>query len=62
MKDILTKAEKAVLMELAEKCAARPGPENRYTHEDRIMIVYSVLCGMYRINKRKKHDHTPKNR
>lgn len=52
----LSKAEKTVLMNLAESAVSIPPGEKvgRWTREDRIMVVYSALCAIYRINKNKK--------
>lgn len=43
-------------MELAEKCAGVPkgGKIGRWTHEQRVMVVYSVLCSLFRLAERKK--------
>jgi hypothetical protein len=55
-KNDFSKAEKQVIMEMAERCAGvAPGEKyGRWTHEDRVMLVYSVLCSLYRLNKRRK--------
>lgn len=52
----LSKKETKLLRELAEKCAGvAPGEKNgRWTHEDRVAIVYSVLCSLLRLNKKKR--------
>lgn len=44
-----TKIEKQVIREMAEKCAGVPpgGKIGRWTHEDRVAVVYSVLCHLY---------------
>lgn len=52
-RNILTKTERRFLMTLAERAAAYPAPGNHFTHEDRVMICFSVCCAIYRINKRK---------
>lgn len=51
----LTKIEKEVLMEMAEKAVTIPvgGKVGRWTREDRIAVVYSALCSMIRL---KKHE------
>lgn len=51
----MTELEKDVLRELAEKCAGvAPGEKvGRWTHEDRVAVVYSVLCALCRLNKPK---------
>jgi len=40
--------EKKVMRDMAEKCAGvEPGQKRgRWTHEDRVAIVYSVLCSL----------------
>lgn len=52
----LTKDEKAVIRELAEKCAGVPIGQKlgRWTHEERVAVVYSVMCSLFRISKSKK--------
>lgn len=44
--------EAAVLHEMAEKAVSIPegGKVGRWTREDRVTLVYSVLCSLYRIN------------
>ena len=56
MKDTLTKEEKIVIREMAERCAGvSPGGKGgRWTHEGRVVVVYSVLCSLYRLSRRKK--------
>ncbi len=53
-----TKLEKQVLWEMAEKCAGVPPGEKigRWTHENRVAIVYWVLCTLIRLNKIKKSN------
>jgi len=52
----MTKAEERVLWEIAEKCAGvAPGEKRgRWTHEDRVVVIYSVLCSLIRLNNKKE--------
>jgi len=49
MKD-LTPDEKVVLHRMAEKAVTIPegGKSGRWTREDRVALVYSVLCSLIR--------------
>lgn len=47
-----TKEEKKIIWEMAERCAgvAKGQKRGRWTHEDRVLIVYSVLCHLFSQN------------
>jgi len=51
----MTKTEKQVIREMAERCAGvAPGERNgRWTHEDRVAIIYSVVCSIINLNNKK---------
>lgn len=56
MKDILTDEEKEAIYALAERVVTIPegGRVGKWTREERVMLVYSVLCGLFRIKKREE--------
>ena len=49
----LTKSEEAICREAAEKAVKIPvgGRLGRWTREDRVALVYSVLCSLCRMKK-----------
>lgn len=55
MKD-LTETEKNLARELAERSVSIPkgGRVGRWTREDRVSLVYSVICSLVRLGKNKK--------
>ena len=58
----ITKEEKAVLLEMAERCAgvSKGGKVGRWSHEDRVAVVYSVLCSMYNLSKKDEKQKVSK--
>lgn len=44
---MITKKEKQVLMEMAERCAGVSKGE-----KGRVVVVYSVLCSLYNLSKK----------
>jgi hypothetical protein len=52
----ITKKKNKILWEIAERCAGvAPGEKiGRWTHNDRVVICYAVLCSLIRLNKQKK--------
>lgn len=61
-KDILTKIEKEVIMQMAESAVFIPkeyvprkgGEYGNWDRAKRVAVVYSVLCSMFRIKKKEK--------
>lgn len=53
MKRELTKKEKMVLLDLAESVVSIPegARVGRWTREDRVAVVFSVLCSLVRNKK-----------
>ncbi len=47
--------EQQVLWDMAERCAgvAKGEKMGRWTHEDRVLVVYSLLCSLLRISAKK---------
>lgn len=58
MKDILTKLEKEAIHEMAERAVTiqEGGKVGRWDRPARVILVYSVLCAMYRISKGKSRE------
>ena len=56
MKTGLTKKEEKTVMEMAKRVAgvSEGGQVGRWTRDDRVMLVYSVLCSLYRLSRKKK--------
>jgi len=56
MKNDLTKTEKKALWDIAEKCAGVPKGQKvgRWTHDDRVIICYSVLYKLILLNSKKE--------
>jgi hypothetical protein len=50
----LSKQEKQVLWEMAERAVTIPPGEKqgRWSREERVVLVYSALCSMVRISER----------
>lgn len=49
-----TPEEAAVLREMAERCAGDPPTGSRWTREERVAVVFSVLCSMWRSSDKKR--------
>lgn len=58
MKDILTDEEKKSLYLWAEDIVTIPegGRVGKWTREERVMLVYSVLCSLFRIKKQEEQE------
>ena len=56
--DILTNEEKEAIHLLAERAVTIPEGDRsgKWTREARVMLVYSVLCSLFRIKKREAED------
>jgi hypothetical protein len=56
MRDVLTKREKQAIKVMAENAVSIKEGEKvgRWTREDRVAVVYSVLCSLFRMSKQKK--------
>jgi len=52
---MLTKQEKEVLWQMAEKAVTIPEgqKQGRWSRDERIVLVYSALCSIVRINEKK---------
>jgi hypothetical protein len=59
----LTKKEEKEIWKMAERCAGVPKGQKwgRWTHEDRAVIVYAVICSLMRLNKNGNKNTSKKN-